>query len=105
MLLALLGCGPIPEVVERQQYWLGETDTFFQQSRNLADVHSWLRQRVIVYSFGESDVVDGNWNVTLERIYVHRFRCEWMDIRLYVTVDDSHHIRAHSVSSDGPCLW
>ena len=104
-LSALSGCGPDPEFVQRQDVWLSEASSFFQDQKSLSDVHPWLRKQNVIYTFDNRDVVDGSWNVTLEKLYLYSFRCEWKDIRLYITVDDAGIVTAHSVSSDGPCLW
>ena len=104
-LSALSGCGPDPVVVQHQDVWLSEANSFFQDQKSLSDIHPWLRKQNVIYAFDSGEVVDGSWNVTLEKLYLDSFRCEWKDIRLYVTVDDARIVTAHSVSSDGPCLW
>jgi len=105
VVLVLSGCGPVPEIETRFTYWSRETDLFFEQARTMDDLHGWLRARGIVYTFDDTDIVDGKWAMTFEKIYPDTVRCEWVDIQLNVAVDDMHQIQTHSLSRNRACWW
>jgi hypothetical protein len=47
----LVGCGPIPELEERVEYWSLETATFLRGTVTIDDIHPWLRERGVIYTF------------------------------------------------------
>ena len=104
VVLVLSGCGPLPEVDTRFAYWSRETDLFFEEPRTIDDVHGWLRVRNIVYTFEDTDIVNGEWAMTLEKIYPETIR-ESVDIRLSVAVDDLHKVQRHSLGQNRACWW
>ena len=103
--LVLSGCGPLPEVETRFAYWSRETDLLFDEARTLDDLHGWLRAHNILYTFEDTDVVDGEWAMTLEKIYPDTARCDWVDIQLSVTVDNSQQVQSHTLSQKRACWW
>ncbi len=105
ILLLLAACGPIPQVDERMKYWTGEAESFFDDRRTMQEVHSWLRSNSIIYTFNDSDIVDGNWTMTLEKIYIEDWRCDWVDIRIEISVDDMLTVQGHKLSQKRACLW
>ncbi len=105
VLLLLVSCGPIPQVDERKQYWSGEVESFFATERTMQDVHSWLRSHSVIYTFDESDIIDGNWTMTLEKVYVENWRCEWVDIQIVVSVDDALSVEGHEITEHRICMF
>lgn len=106
LLASILGaCVRSPQVEERIAYWKSETDRFFRDHRNLVEVHSWLRQQDIYYTFDQGDVANGEWTVGLEKVYIDSFNCEWIDIRLHLSVTDTNQISEYRLEEGGPCLW
>jgi len=105
MALVLSACAPNSQVEERKQYWAGEANAFFQVGRTMDQVHPWLRELKVYYTYDDGDIVDGNWTVSLEKIYTETFRCEWVDIRLHLAVDNSQRVLGYFLDDAGPCLW
>ena len=108
LILTVLGvaaCGPIPQVDVRAQYWAGEANSFFDEQRTMQEVHSWLRSNNVIYTFEESDIVDGHWTMTLEKVYLDGWRCEWIDIQINVSVNDSLAIQGHDLAQKRSCWW
>jgi len=105
VLLLLASCGPIPPVDERKEYWSGEVETFFATERTMQEVHSWLRLHNVVYTFDESDIIDGSWTMTLEKVYVENWRCEWVDIQIVVSVDDALSVEGHEMTEHRVCMF
>jgi hypothetical protein len=105
VVLALSGCGPVPEVETRLGHWRREVDLFFAQARTMDDLHRWLRARDVIYTFEDRDIVDGHWAMTLEKIYPDTIRCDWVDIKMSVSVDDLRRIQGHSLEKYGACWW
>ena len=101
----LFGCDQISKVDERKEYWSGEVESFFAAERTLQELHSWLRSHSVIYTFEESDVVDGRWTMTLEKVYVENWRCEWIDIQIGVSVDDSLAITGHKMTEHRACMF
>jgi hypothetical protein len=102
--LATSGCGGNGEVERREEHWKTEADSFFRSPRNMGDLHSWLRERQVFYTFEKEEVVDGVWAKVLERIYVDGFVCESQVVLLTVTVSDAGEILTYSVSKGGTCV-
>lgn len=105
VLLLLTSCGPIPQVDERKEHWSGEVDSFFATERTMQDVHSWLRSQNVTYTFDESDIIDGIWTMTLEKVYVENWRCEWVDIQIVVLIDDARSITGHEMTEHRVCMF
>jgi hypothetical protein len=49
--------------------------------------------------------VDGNWSMTLEKIYLDGWRCEYVDIKIDITVDGSRQVQDQSLRTDRACWW
>jgi hypothetical protein len=98
-------CGPIQQVENRVEYWSAESNRFFAEPRTMQDVHSWLRSHEIIYTFDDADTVDGNWSMTLEKIYLDGWRCEYVDIKIDITVDGSRQVQDQSLRTDRACWW
>lgn len=105
VLLLLASCGPIPQVDERKEHWSGEVESFFASERSMPDVHSWLRSHSVIYTFDESDIIDGSWTMTLEKVYVENWRCDWVDIQIVVSVDDALSVTGHEMTEHRACLF
>ena len=101
----LAGCGPIPEVEERVEYWTLESSEFLRGVVTIDDIHPWLRERGIIYIFDDDHIVNGSWTVTLEKLYPNTFRCEWVDIVLMIDFDDENRVRSSFVDLSHACLW
>lgn len=101
----LVGCGPIPELEERVEYWSLETSELLRGTVTIDDIHPWLRERGVIYTFGSDDVVDRTWTVALEKLYPNTFRCEWVDIVLVVESDDLDRVRSSYIDLNHACLW
>ena len=101
--LALSGCGPNAEVTEREEYWTAEAASFFKAERRMSELHSWLREHEVYYTFEESEIIDGRWAKGLEKVYVDSSVCDPWTILLTVTVGDSDEILEHSVRRLGSC--
>ena len=69
------------------------------------EVHSWLRSYNVIYTFSESDIVNGNWAMTLEKIYLDGWRCDWIDIQIMLSVDDTLTVQSHDLSQKRACWW
>ena len=104
VLVAIAGCSKNQEVEEREVYWKEEADRFFQSPRDMADLHSWLREKQVYYTFEDSEIADGQWAKGVEEIYVDGIVCESWTILLTVTVGDGGEILAHKVHKAGTCL-
>lgn len=104
VLLAISGCARYGEVSEREEYWKAEAESFFQSPRNMNDLHSWLRERQVFYTYEDHEIVDGEWAQVLEKIYVDGIVCESWAILLRVTVGGEGEVLTHSVRSSGTCL-
>ena len=104
MLVAITGCNKNHEVEEREVYWKAEAEQFFQSPRDMADLHSWLREKQVFYTFEDSDIAGGQWVKGVEKIYVDGFVCESWTILLTVTVNNDSEILAHKIDKAGPCL-
>lgn len=70
----------------------------------MADLHSWLREKQVYYTFEDSETEDGQWVKGVEKIYVDGLACESWTIQLTVTVNDEDKILAHKVDKAGTCL-
>ena len=105
ILLILAACGPIPQVDGRMQYWAGEVDALFDDQRTMQEVHSWLRSNNVIYTFSETDIVDGSWTMTLEKIYLDGWRCDWIDIQINISVDDTLTVQSYGLSQNRACWW
>ena len=71
----------------------------------MQEVHSWLRSNSVIYTFSDSDIVDGNWTMTLEKIYLDSWRCDWIDIQIKISVDDMLAVQSHDLSQKRACWW
>jgi len=105
VLLLLASCGPIPQVDERKKHWSGEVETFFASERTVQEVHSWLRSHNVIYSIDESDINDGSWTMTLEKVYVENWHCEWVDIQIVVSIDDALSVTGHEMTEHRVCMF
>ena len=103
LLLLLAGCGPNTEVAEREEYWKAEAASFFEVERELSELHSWLREHEVYYTFEESEIIDGNWTKGLEKIYDDSSICDPWTILLTVSLVDSGEILEYSISRLGTC--
>ena len=103
--ILLVGCGPIPELEERVEYWTLETTDFLRGTVTIDDIHPWLRERGVIYTFDDDDIVDGSWKVALEKLYPNTFRCEWVDIVLVVGFDDIGRVQSSYIDLNQACLW
>jgi hypothetical protein len=104
VLIAIVGCSKNQEVEEREAYWKAEAEQFFQSPRDMVDLHSWLREKQVYYTFDHNEIADGQWVKWVETIYVDGIVCESWSIRLSVTVNDNGNILAHKVDKAGRCL-
>ena len=105
VLTALSGCGDLSDFEERADYWQIETAYFIRGRVTLDELHGWLRERGVVYTFEESDIVDGNWQVLVETVYPDGLRCEFANIVLNVQLDESKVIQSFYYDFDGACWW
>ncbi len=103
--LLLASCGPVPQVAERTDHWAGEVESFFASKRNMQEVHAWLRSHNVIYTFDESDIIDGSWTMKLEKVYVENWRCEWVDVQIVVSVDDALLITGHEIAERRACMF
>ncbi len=104
--VVLFGCGPVPKVQERYDYWVHETSGFIRGRVTLDDLHGWLRSKELYYTFDPSEVIDGNYSRILETVHPETFRCgDNVHVVLHVTLDDSEVIQSFFVDLDGACLW
>jgi hypothetical protein len=102
----LFGCGPVPEIQERYDYWTHETSLYIRGEVTLNDLHSWLRGKEVYYTFDPSEIVEGNYTRILETIHPETFRCgDSIHIVLHVTLNNSQVIESFFVDLDGVCLW
>ena len=101
----MVACGPIQQVEDRTQYWSDEANLYFTEPRTMQDVHSWLRSREIIYTFDDTDIIDGNWSMTLEKIYLDGWRCDWVDIKVEITINESRQVQGHRMSTKRACWW
>ncbi len=104
VLVTVAGCSKNQDLEERESYWTAEADQFFQSPRNMGELHSWLREKQVYYTFDDDEIADGQWVKWLETIYVDGFVCETWSIRLTVSVSDDGVILAHKVDKAGRCL-
>ena len=102
--LATSSCASDSEVAQREEYWKSEADSFFQTPRHMDDLHSWLREMRVFYTFEDHEIANGEWARALERINVDGFVCESWTIQLSVAVGDEGEILTHTVSKSGTCL-
>ena len=82
-----------------------ESSEFLRGLVTLYDIHPWLRERGVFYTFDDDDIVDGTWNVTLEKLYPDTMRCEWVDIILVIDFDEAGRVRSSFVDLKHACLW
>lgn len=82
-----------------------ETSGFLRGVVTLDDIHPWLRERGVFYTFDEDHIIDGAWTVTLEKLYPNTFRCEWVGIVLVIEFDDARRVRSSFVDLKHACLW
>ena len=102
----LASCRGDARVDDRRGYWESEVKLFFSDDRSLDELHSWLREREIYYTFDSEDILDDVWTVTLEKVYVDTFRCEWINIDLRVNIASQVYLgRWYEVAVSGNCLW
>ena len=78
---------------------------FFSEARTLQDVHSWLRSHNVIYTFEDSDITNGEWSMTLEKVYFDGWWCDWVDIKVDVTLDDVQQVQDHGLSLKRACWW
>ena len=104
LLIGIAGCGKNQDVGEREAYWTAEAEQFFQTPRDMADLHSWLREKRVFYTFEDKEIIDGQWVKGVEKIYVDGFVCESWTILLTITVNDEDEILTHDVGKLGTCL-
>ncbi len=103
--LMLYGCGDMKEVEQRSDYWQIETSLFIRGHVTLDELHTWLREHEVVYTFDDSDIVDGNWRIIVETVRPKSFRCEFVHIILNVQLDPTNVIQSFYFDFDGGCLW
>ena len=82
-----------------------ESSEFLRGLVTLDDIHPWLRERGVFYTFDDDDIVDGTWNVTLEKLYPDTMRCVWVDIILVIDFDEAGRVRSSFVDLKHACLW
>ncbi len=105
LMLTVAGCGRMSDVEARADYWQLETADFIRGRVTLDELHTWLRERGAVYAFSDSDVVNGVWVITVERVYPESLRCKFIDIVLSVQLDESQVIQHFYYNFDGACWW
>lgn len=100
------GCAREPEqLTARDRYWSREVREFLSSPRSLDDLHSWLREHQVYYTFDDTDVVNGHWVAGLETIYPDTLLCEFWRFTLDVTVDEARKIAAYSLARIGACWY
>lgn len=105
VLMALSGCGNRSDFEERVDYWQSETAYFIRGRVTLDELHRWLRERGVFYTFEDSDIVDGNWRMTVETVYPKGIRCQFANIVLHVQLDESQVIQSFYYDFEGACWW
>ncbi len=106
MITALLtGCGRMTDFQERVDYWSMEQSLFFRGLVTIDDIHPWLRERGVIYTFDPQDIVDRTWTVTLEKVYPQSLRCEWINIDLVVGFDDIGRVQSTYIDFNEACWW
>ncbi len=103
--LTLASCLPNEQIRDRFEYWSAESNAFFSEPRTLRDVHSWLRSHNVIYTFEDADIADGDWSMTLEKVYFDGWWCDWVNINVDITVDDSKLVQDHGISIKRACWW
>src|SRR5262245_21984357 len=75
LLLALTvsACAGKEQATEREKFWVQAVAQFLSQPRKLDDLHGSLRQKEVIYTFDEKDVVSGRWRVPVEHVHVEGF--------------------------------
>jgi hypothetical protein len=101
----LAGCTGEAQVAERESYWSKKAGVFFDTEPSLEDLHHWLRDNDRYYTFDESEIVDGEWNVALETVRVETIVCESWTIFLEVTIDKDRNISDYKITKQGACLY
>jgi hypothetical protein len=104
LLVAVSSCTGKDQAAEREAYWSAATGKFFAQPRQLGELHAWLREKNVYYTFNDSDIVNGAWNVGLETVLVETLVCEAWNVRLSVHVTSSGQITDHKITKQGRCL-
>ena len=100
------GCSQNEDVNRQVIAWENKTNAFFEEKKTLENLHSWLREQNVYYTFHNSEVKNGDWAVGLETINVDTFRCERVKVILNVTMNSEGVINTHNVYLDeGACLW
>ena len=100
------GCAREPEqLTARDRYWSREVREFLSSPRSLDDLHSWLREHQVYYTFDDSNVVNGHWVAGLETIYPDTLFCEFWRFTLDVTVDEAREIAGYSLARVGACWY
>ncbi len=92
-------------VEERSDYWQTQTSQFIRGRVTLDDLHAWLRERDVSYTFEDSDVVDGNLPIVVETVRPSSLRCESVQIILNVQLDSSEVVQSLFYDFDGRCFW
>ncbi len=105
VLAALSGCSDFSDFEERAIDWHHETAMFIRGRVTFDELQTWLREQKVSDSFKESGRVDGNWRITVERVYPKALRCEFIDIVLHVQVDESQVIQSFYYDFEDDCYW
>ena len=82
-----------------------ETSLFIRGRVTLDDLHTWLREHQVFYTFEDSDIADGNWRMTVETVYPEGLRCEFVNIVLHVQLDESQVIQSFYYDFEDACWW
>src|SRR4051794_40551269 len=104
LLVAVSSCNGQDKAAEREAYWSAATATYFAQPRQLGDLHAWLREQNVYYTFDNTDIVNGVWNVGLETVLVDTLVCEAWSVRLSLHVTPAGQITEHQITKQGRCL-
>ena len=104
LVLLIVGCQSNDLLAKRDAYWNNEIASFFSEPRALKDLHPWLREHEVSYTFDEKEVSDGEWSVGLERVDGDGFVCEFWLLRLKVSIEPGGLISDHAFLKEGMCL-
>jgi hypothetical protein len=98
--LSAAACAGRDEATAKTKQWSEAITAFLAQPRKLDDLHPWLGERHVTYTFEQADVVNGSWHVMVEHIHAEDFFCEVRYIILTVQVSSAGDITGHSVSEE-----
>ena len=88
----------------QQKQWNEEAEEFFQTKKNMNELHEWLRNKNVFYTFEKNGIIDNNWSVILDSVRVNSIACESWLIMLSITLNNKREIETHNVEKHGNCL-